>query len=55
VKAVDGYAPERTFGVVRSFGGLADGVHTLRILVTGTARRSATGALVTLDRLLVVG
>jgi GH25 family lysozyme M1 (1,4-beta-N-acetylmuramidase) len=55
VKTVDGYAPEQTFGVVRSFGGLADGVHTLRIVVTGTSRRSATGALITLDRLLVVG
>jgi GH25 family lysozyme M1 (1,4-beta-N-acetylmuramidase) len=55
VKTVDGYAPERTFGVVRTFGGLADGVHTVRIVVAGTSRRSATGSLVTLDRLLVVG
>jgi len=53
VKTVDGYAPERTFGVVRSFGGLADGAHTLRIVVTGTSRRAASGSLVTIDRVVV--
>jgi hypothetical protein len=50
VQTVDGYAPASTFGVVRSFTGLADGVHTIRIVVEGTARRAASGARVSIDR-----
>ena len=53
VKTVDGYAPEPTFGVVRSFTGLADGVHTIRIVVEGSARRAASGTRVSVDRFIV--
>jgi GH25 family lysozyme M1 (1,4-beta-N-acetylmuramidase) len=50
VRVMDGYAPTTTYGVVRSVNGLADGVHTLRIVATGDARSVATGALVAIDR-----
>jgi hypothetical protein len=50
VKTVDGYAATPTFGVVRSFSGLADGLHTIRIVVDGTARRAASGTRVSIDR-----
>jgi hypothetical protein len=53
MKTVDGYAPQPTFGVARSFTGLADGVHTIRIVVLGTARRAASDGLVSVDRFLV--
>jgi hypothetical protein len=53
VKTVDGYAPQPTFGVVRSFTGLADGVHTIRIVALGTARRAASGSRVSIDRFVV--
>jgi len=51
VTTVDLYAPARTFGVLESIGGLAQGPHTLRIVVTGTSRTLSTGTLVTIDRL----
>jgi GH25 family lysozyme M1 (1,4-beta-N-acetylmuramidase) len=54
VREVDGYAPEPTFGVVRSVLGLADGVHTLRIEVLGASRGRATGTLVSIDGFAVV-
>lgn len=54
VRTIDNYAPSPAFGVERSVTGLADGVHTLRIVVLGDARRAATGALVSIDRLSVV-
>jgi hypothetical protein len=53
VKMVDGYAPQPTFGVVRSFAGLADGIHTIRIVALGTARRAASGSRVSIDRFVV--
>ena len=49
VGAFDGYATQAQFGVARTFGGLSDGVHTLRIVVVGTARRAATGTSVVVD------
>ena len=54
VRTVDGYAASPTFGVVRSITGLADGVHTLRIVVSGTARPASSGALVSIDRFSIV-
>ena len=53
LRTVDGYAADTTFGVVRSIGGLAEGVHTVRIVATGTSRRAATGSLVSADRFVV--
>ena len=53
VKAVDGYEPQTTYGVVRSFTGLAGGVHTIRIVVEGSARRAASGTRVSIDRFVV--
>jgi hypothetical protein len=55
VRTVDNFAPSKTMGVTRSVTGLADGVHTLRIVVTGSARGAATGTLVTIDGFLVRG
>ena len=54
VRTVDNYAATPTFGVTRTFAGLADGVHTLRIMVLGDARPAAKGALVSIDRFAVV-
>jgi GH25 family lysozyme M1 (1,4-beta-N-acetylmuramidase) len=54
VRTVDNYATSPTFGVARSIGDLADGVHTLRIVVLATARPAATGALVSVDRFSIV-
>jgi len=53
VRTVDNYAAAPTSDVVRSVTGLADGVHTLRIVVLGKARPAATGALVSVDRFSV--
>jgi len=47
---VDLFADTRTFGVVRQIGGLDDGIHTLRIVATGTARAASHGSLVAIDR-----
>ena len=55
VRTVDNYAANPTFGVGRSFSGLADGVHTLRIVVLGEGRPAARGTLVSIDRLVVTG
>jgi hypothetical protein len=53
VKTIDGFAKQTTFGAKRSVGGLADGVHTLRIVVLGQSRPAATGSLVSIDRFVV--
>ena len=44
VRTVDNYAAAPTSEVVRSVTGLADGVHTLRIVVLGKARPAADGS-----------
>ncbi len=49
VRTVDNFAPQRSFGQVRTISGLADGLHTLRIVVLGEGRGKATGALVSVD------
>jgi hypothetical protein len=54
VRTVDGYLPDPTFGVARSVTGLTAGIHTLRIVVLGQARPAAAGALVSVDRLVVL-
>jgi len=54
VGTVDNYAASPTFGVARSFTGLADDVHTFRIVVLGDARPAADGALVSIDRFAIV-
>jgi GH25 family lysozyme M1 (1,4-beta-N-acetylmuramidase) len=54
VRTVDNFAPSPTFDVARSITGLAEGVHTLRIVVLATARPAATGALVSIDRFSIV-
>ena len=53
-RTVDNYTASPAFGVARSFTGLADGVHTLRIVVLGDARPAADGALVSIDRFAIV-
>ncbi len=54
VKTVDNYADQPIAGVARSVTGLADGVHTLSIVVLGTARPVATGAFISVDRLSAI-
>jgi lysozyme len=54
VRTVDNYAPDPAYGVVRSVTGLADGVHTLRIVVLGEGRPKASGVLVSADRFSAV-
>jgi hypothetical protein len=54
VRTVDNFAPSPRFEVARSIGGLAEGVHTLRIVVLASARPAATGDLVSIDRFSVV-
>jgi len=49
----DGYALARTYGVSRAIVGLADTVHTLRVVVTGKARPAASRAGVAVDALRV--
>ena len=55
VRAWDLYTPARTFGVVRTIDGLADGSHMLRIVVMGRHRPASTGSLVAIDRFHVLG
>lgn len=50
IRTVDNYAPEPSFGVVRSVTGLSDGRHVVRVVVLGTSRRAAEGTLVAVDR-----
>lgn len=55
VRTLDNFAEDPTFGVVRSVAGLADGVHTLRIVVLGEGRPAADGTFVSIDRFVVLG
>jgi hypothetical protein len=50
VGTVDLYAATRTFGVIHTVSGLANGPHTLLIEPTGTAQPASTGTLVCVDR-----
>jgi hypothetical protein len=54
VRSVDGYAATPAYGVARSVTGLADEVHTLRIVALGEGRRAATDTLVSIDRFVVL-
>ena len=49
----DDYSTTTSYGVARSLSRLVDKVHTLRIVVTGTHHRGATGSLVTVDRFAI--
>jgi hypothetical protein len=46
----DNYAAATTYNVRRSFTGLTDAVHTVKIVVLGQRRAAATGTTVALDR-----
>jgi len=50
---IDDYSTVTSYGVGRSLTRLADKVHTLRIVVTGTHHRGAKGSVVTVDRFAV--
>ena len=54
VRTVDNYAASPAFGVARSFTGLTDDIHTLRIVVLARARPAASGELVSIDRFSIV-
>jgi hypothetical protein len=49
VRTVDGYAPTVTWQVPESFGGLAAGHHTMRVVVLGQHNAASTGNRVTSD------
>ena len=51
VRTVDLYSATQTFGVVESIGGLTDGRHVLRIVVSGRSQTASAGTLVSIDRL----
>jgi hypothetical protein len=53
VATVDNYSSAAKTGVKRVVSGLADKVHTLKIVVTGKHRAAATGSRVTIDRYVV--
>lgn len=46
----DNYAAAGTYNVRRSFTGLTDAVHTVKIVVLGQRRAASTGTVVALDR-----
>jgi GH25 family lysozyme M1 (1,4-beta-N-acetylmuramidase) len=54
VKVVDLYAPARTFTTVPLVSGLADGPHTVRLVVLGTHRTASAGNAIVVDRWLVI-
>ena len=54
VRRVDLYSSTRTYGVVERIGALAPGLHTVRIVATGTAPRVSRGTAVTIDRFTVL-
>lgn len=47
---VDNYSASTVYGVKRTYGGLTNAVHTIRIVATGTHRSGATGNRVVVDR-----
>jgi hypothetical protein len=50
---VDNYAKRNGFGLKQSFTHLADKVHTVKIVATGTKRKASKGTSVVVDRWLV--
>jgi GH25 family lysozyme M1 (1,4-beta-N-acetylmuramidase) len=54
VRTIDNYAAQPAFGVVRSFTGLSEDVHTLRVEVLGDARPASDDELVSVDGFSVV-
>ena len=50
LRTVDLFSSERRFGVVERIDGLSRGVHTVRIVATGTARNVSRGTTVAIDR-----
>ena len=55
VRVVDLFAPARTFDVIESVDGLADGAHTLEIEVLGRHSPTSRGGWVAVDRFDVLG
>jgi lysozyme len=53
VKIVDLYAPSSVFATVPLASGLADGPHTVRVVVLGTRRPASMGNAISVDRWLV--
>jgi len=49
----DGYAARTAYKVRRTISGLADRVHTLKLVVLGAHHKGAKGSLVTVDRFAV--
>ena len=53
-RVLDLYAPSPTFSTLRLADGLADGSHTVRIVVLGTHRAASSGNGVAIDRWIVI-
>ncbi|MGZ4188870.1 MAG: hypothetical protein ACXVD2_03345 [Actinomycetota bacterium] len=49
----DNYCSSVRYGMARTYAGLSDGVHTIRIVVLGTHRAASTGASIAIDRWVV--
>ncbi len=54
VGAIDQYTPGVTFNLTRTFGDLAPGAHTLKIINRGNKNPSATDSIIVLDALEIV-
>jgi large repetitive protein len=54
VGTVDNYSSSFRYGVLRSYRGLSDGVHTIRIVVLGQRSSAATGSFVAADKFTVI-
>jgi hypothetical protein len=51
--SADNYSATTHYGVARSFTGLTDAVHTVRIVVLGTHRAASSASFVAIDRFMV--
>lgn len=51
---VDNYSSGTAYNVKRTYGGLPNAVHTIRVVVTGTKRSGATGTRIAVDRFSVL-
>lgn len=50
---VDNYSATTVYGSSRTFGGLSDAIHTIRIVVIGNHQAAATGSYIAIDRWVV--
>jgi hypothetical protein len=54
LKVIDLYAPAKAFAIVPLASELADGPHTVRLVVLGSHRQASSGSAIVIDRWLVL-